>query len=149
MKRSSIMKTIQKRRRIIIAAAALALLGGLAYATLPARWHYRLFHDEASLSEVLSQVEPGAPVSDLERLLGPIRRETGDARRELLATYRGGTKIDPGHFPEGVTDDDQFLSVPMGEMILHLQVRGERLVNFDPQDFGETSQPVAMLHTIN
>lgn len=142
------MKAKPKWRRITIAAAALALLVGLTYAALPARWHYRLFHDEASLSKVLSQVEPDAPVSDLERLLGPIARETDDAHRELLAIYRGGSQTNPDHFPEGVTEDDQFLSLPMGEtMTLHLQVRGERLVNFDPEDFGENSQPVAMLHT--
>lgn len=142
------MKVKPKHRRVGIIAAALVLLGGLAYAALPARWHYRLFHDEASLSEVLSQVEPDLPVSDLERLLGPIARETDDAHRELLATYRGGAKINPDHFPEGVMEDDQFLSLPMGGMTLNLQVRGDRLVNFDPQDFGKESRPVAMLHTI-
>lgn len=142
------MESKTKRRRIAIAATALVLLGGLAYAALPARWHYRLFHDEASLSAVLSQVEPDASVSDLERLLGPIARESDDAHRELLATYRGGARIDPDRFPEGVMEDDQFLSLTMDGMTLNLQVRGDRLVNFNPQDFGRESQPVAMLHTI-
>lgn len=144
------MKANPKRRRIVIVivGTALVLLGSLAYATLPAGWHYRLFHDEASLSKVLSQIKPEAPVSDLERLLGPIDRESGDARRELLATYRGGARSNPDHFPEGVMEDDQFLSLPMGGMTLNLQVRDERLVNFDPQVFGEKSQPVAILHTI-
>lgn len=127
----------------------LAILGCLLYAGFPAAWHYRLFHDEASLLQILSTTEPGASLTELESRLGLFDRVHDEHRSQLISGYERAANSTPDAFPDGVTDRDEFIRLRMDDAELNLQVRDKRLVNFNPRNFDQPSEPVHLLNPLD
>ena len=138
-----------RRRRWILSSLGLAaLVGGLAYWTLPPGRHYRLFRDEASLLTVLSQTESGTELSTLEGLLGPPHIPHEQRQQKLLAGYERLADDSPQTFPDGVTKRDRFVDYRADNTGVTLQLRDGMLVNFESSHFEHPLEPVKLLHSL-
>lgn len=129
-------------RVIAVAAAVCIVAGGVWLATLSDADHYRLTQSNTALERVLSEhVVNGMSVDELEQLLGPARRDVNQAQqRAAVRQFMGWS---PEDFPDGVEEGDEWIAYPTdADMVVNLQTRKGRLVNFKPQAF---AQPMAGL----
>ena len=132
------------RRRFFVFAVAVVCVaaGGVWLLTLSDADHYRLTQNSVALDRVLSeQAVNGMPVVELEQLLGPAGRDVDQALQR--AAVRQFMQQSPADFPDGVQEGDEWIAYPTdADIVVNLQTRGGRLVNFNPQAF---AQPLAGL----
>jgi len=96
---------------------------------------YRRNRDSESLRALLSRnVAPGDSLESVAALLG--RGKPEDEQAAKLREWRDGPRFKPRAFPEGIEQEDIFVSFeskPSGRIML--QFRAGKLVNFDPAHF--------------
>lgn len=95
--------------------------------------HYRLYHDVASLSEVLqNSIRDGDTLKKVESLLGPGQRdESGRIRKGTAAIVARN----PTSMPDGLENGDDFIGYKTGKSSwIFVQLRNGSLINFNSQD---------------
>lgn len=117
--------------RLVSGIVLLVLLCGCSPAA-----HYRKHHDVESLFAVLSQqVTNGDSIEHIRELLGPSSPLSGSDKDRAANNFAQLTQQRPQVFTEGVAGDDAFLAYRGGTLVVPLQFRNGRLVNFDPRQF--------------
>lgn len=124
-------------RGLIIAAAICVVAGGTWVLTLSDAEHYRWTQNSEALDHVLSQeVDNGMPVEELEQLLGPAGHDVDQALQRRAV--RQFMEQFPADYPDGVEEGDEWIAYPTnGGMVVNLQTREGRLVNFNPHAFAQ------------
>lgn len=96
--------------------------------------HYCKYHDGKSLYAVLhDSVRTGDSVEKVEGLLGAGQDGQGKNPNEAMKKMAAKN---PSGWPDGVKDDDRMIAYPFdGGVILWLQFRNGKLINYNPADF--------------
>lgn len=119
---------------LLLGVLVSAVIFAIVRYNLPSQ-RYRRNRDSESLRTLLSRsVAPGDSLVSVAALLG--RGEPEDELAANLRKWQAGPRFKPRAFPEGIEDDDVFVSFeskPRGRIML--QFRDGKLVNFDPAHF--------------
>jgi hypothetical protein len=104
---------------------------------------YRRNGDEESLRTLLSRrVVSGDSQESVSSLLGGGKLEEGV--RSSLLKWQSGPRVKANVFPEGIEEDDVFISFEQNPRVgrLVLQFRNGKLVNFDPTEFAGVNNTI-------
>lgn len=115
-------------------AVVIVVVGSFCF--MPADIHFRIFQDERSFNLVMSQhVSTATTQAEIYRILGTGTVITEQERQRLLKATRDFQQQTPAAYPDGTTDDDQFVGYDLGTFTTYLQFRNGRIVNFNPREF--------------
>ncbi len=90
--------------------------------------------DAESLFAVLhKQVKLGDSIQRVQELLGQGQPPRNPEKN--LATAKKKATRYPQHYPDGAKDGDQFLVYVYGNLVVDLQFRDGRLINFNPKEY--------------
>ena len=125
---------------VLITIVGLAILTTWPSSSLEAD-HYQKFHDGKSLYALLnSRIHSGQRLDEVEAILGPATPLV-DGVSEIRQQLQEDAAQNPRRYPEGVFDEDTFVTYHIENGELLLQLRNGYLVNHDPVTFEEYSAP--------
>lgn len=119
---------------VLLVIVSLAIVAGLPSASVEAD-HYQRFRDGKSLYTLLSgSIERGYSLQDVEDVIGPgvVLDEDVEPYRDSL---RETAQWHPDSYPDGVFQEDDFLTWSGNDEKVTLQFRNGYLVNFFPEQF--------------
>lgn len=112
--------------------------------------HYQRFHDGKSLYVLLkSRIRNENSLQDVEELLGPATIVT-DNVDELRNEFRELAQTQPDYVPDGVENEDTFITYPIGDEQVTLQLRNGFIVNHRPGQYHDyqPSRDIAGYQTV-
>ena len=125
---------VRARLALIAVGIAVCLIVSATVSGCSKAGHYRAHHDAESLFATLhKEIKPGDSIQRVEELLGKGEPPRNPEKLRAFVTKR--VESVPQEFPDGVRDDDVFLAYRAGNMTIHLQVRGGRLINFNSKEY--------------
>lgn len=121
---------------VLVTIVGLAILTSWPSSSLEAD-HYQKFHDGKSLYALLhSRIHSGQRLNEMEAILGsatPLTEGVDEVRKQLQTEAQNY----PDRFPQGVYDEDTFVTYQIENGRLLMQLRGDVLVNHEPSRFEE------------
>lgn len=121
---------------VLVVVVGLAIITTWPSSSLEAD-HYQRFHDGKSLYSIMSsRIRSGDSLQNVEKLLGPAIVVT-EAAGEIRNEYREQALARPESFPHGVYEEDAFVTYPIGDDKVTLQLRNGFVVNHQPGQYEE------------
>lgn len=140
MKQTNLVKQAAMPVLVLVVIVGLSILTTWPSTSLEAD-HYQKFHDGKSLYALLnSRIHSGQRLDEVEAILGsatPLVEGIVEVRQQL----QEDATQNPQRYPEGVFDEDTFVTYQIENGKLLLQLRNGYLVNHDPVTFEEYTTP--------